>query len=100
MSAFKCASRSWRSVALDVEQAERTLVAVDNPIGAIELDELRRALMRLPEEQREALILIGAGVQMIGTRIMQSELTMRESFLRLEYRLAEVSEELTRRQGD
>src|SRR5512143_2844085 len=53
--------RSWRNVQLDAEQAERTLVAVTNPTSAIELDELRRALMALPVEQREALILIGAG---------------------------------------
>ena len=44
--------RSWRSSQLDQEAAERTLVAVD---------ELRQALKTLPEEQREALILVGAG---------------------------------------
>ena len=38
-------------------------------------------------------ILIGAGVQLIATRIQQMELRMRESFLRLEYRLAEFAEE-------
>ena len=53
--------RSWRSTALDPEVAENTLVAVSNPTGALELDELRRALAMLPDEQREALILIGAG---------------------------------------
>jgi len=52
--------RSWRSCELDPEVAERTLVAVTNPTGALELDELRRAMTMLPEEQREALILIGA----------------------------------------
>ena len=52
--------RSWRSTPLDPEVAERTLVSVDNPTSAIELDELRRALSMLPEDQREALILIGA----------------------------------------
>jgi RNA polymerase sigma-70 factor (ECF subfamily) len=51
--------RSWRRVPLDVEVAERTLVAVSNPAGALELDEARRALALLPDEQREALILIG-----------------------------------------
>jgi RNA polymerase sigma-70 factor (ECF subfamily) len=50
--------RSWRQVQLDPEVAERTLVATTS---ALELDEVRRALRRLPEEQREALILIGAG---------------------------------------
>jgi RNA polymerase sigma-70 factor (ECF subfamily) len=41
--------------------AEQTLVATSNPTAAIELDELRRAMLLLPDEQREALILIGAG---------------------------------------
>jgi len=53
--------RSWRSTQLDPEVAERTLVAVSNPIASLELDEVRRALAMLPEDQREALILIGAG---------------------------------------
>ena len=53
--------RSWRSTQLDPEVAERTLVAVSNPIASLELDEVRRALAKLPEDQREALILIGAG---------------------------------------
>ena len=53
--------RSWRSVPLDPEVAAQTLVAVDSPSGNLELDELRRALSMIPDEQREALILIGAG---------------------------------------
>lgn len=53
--------RSWRSTPLDPETAERTLVAVTNPTANLELDELRRALAMLPDDQREALILIGAG---------------------------------------
>ena len=53
--------RSWRSVALDQETAERTLVANTNFDSAIALDDLRQAMMMLPENQREALILIGAG---------------------------------------
>ena len=52
--------RSWRSVPLDQEMAETTLVATSNPTATIELDELRRAMLRLPAEQREALILVGA----------------------------------------
>lgn len=40
------------------------------------------------------VILIGAGVGLLGTRIQQAELTMRESFLQMEYRLAELAEEL------
>ena len=53
--------RSWRQQSLDPEFAERTLIAVDDPTAALELDEVRRALAMLPDEQREALILIGAG---------------------------------------
>jgi RNA polymerase sigma-70 factor (ECF subfamily) len=53
--------RSWRQTQLDQEAAERTLVAVDDPGSPIALDEWRLALATLPEEQREALILVGAG---------------------------------------
>lgn len=53
--------RSWRQSQLDQEAAERTLVAVDDPEAPVALDELRLALNTLPEEQREALILVGAG---------------------------------------
>ena len=53
--------RSWRQTQLDQEAAERTLVAVDDPESPVALDELRLALGTLPEEQREALILVGAG---------------------------------------
>ncbi len=53
--------RSWRSTSLDPETAERTLVANENPSANLELDELRRAMAMLPDDQREALILIGAG---------------------------------------
>jgi len=53
--------RSWRMTQLDQEAAERTLVAVDDPEAPVALDELRQALNTLPEEQREALILVGAG---------------------------------------
>jgi len=53
--------RSWRSIQLDQEAAERTLVAVDDPMSPIALDELRLAMGMLPDEQREALILVGAG---------------------------------------
>jgi RNA polymerase sigma-70 factor (ECF subfamily) len=53
--------RSWRQTALDPETAERTLVAVDDPSSPVALDELRQALAALPAEQREALILVGAG---------------------------------------
>jgi RNA polymerase sigma-70 factor (ECF subfamily) len=53
--------RSWRQSQLDQEAAERTLVAIDDPGSPIALDELRLGLNMLPAEQREALILVGAG---------------------------------------
>jgi RNA polymerase sigma-70 factor (ECF subfamily) len=53
--------RSWRQTQLDPETAERTLLATDDPSAPVSLDELRLGLAMLPAEQREALILIGAG---------------------------------------
>src|SRR6476659_8907897 len=53
--------RSWRQTQLDQEAAERTLVAVDDPESPVALDELRQGLAMLPPDQREALILVGAG---------------------------------------
>jgi RNA polymerase sigma-70 factor (ECF subfamily) len=53
--------RSWRSAPLDVEMAENTLLANDDPTMPMELLELRSALAKLPDDQREALILVGAG---------------------------------------
>ena len=53
--------RAWRSVQLDQEAAERTLLASDDPSAPLELNELRMALASLPVDQREAVILVGAG---------------------------------------
>ncbi|HZK98978.1 MAG TPA: sigma-70 family RNA polymerase sigma factor [Caulobacteraceae bacterium] len=53
--------RSWRQSQLDQEAAERTLVAIDDPAAPVALDELRLGLGMLPSEQREALVLVGAG---------------------------------------
>jgi RNA polymerase sigma-70 factor, ECF subfamily len=53
--------RSWRQSQLDQEAAERTLVAADDPEAPVALDEMRLAMAMLPSEQREALILVGAG---------------------------------------
>jgi RNA polymerase sigma-70 factor (ECF subfamily) len=53
--------RSWRRQPLDPEVAERTLVDEADPSAPLELDEVRRALAGLPEEQRDALIMVGAG---------------------------------------
>ncbi|MDF1681973.1 sigma-70 family RNA polymerase sigma factor [Ponticaulis sp.] len=53
--------RSWRRQPLDPEVAEATLVSNDNPADSMELLALRNALNELPDDQREALILVGAG---------------------------------------
>lgn len=53
--------RSWRRQQLDPEVAEATLVASDNSSSALDLLALRNALVFLPEDQREALVLVGAG---------------------------------------
>ena len=53
--------REWRQVSWDQEKAERTIVAADDPEQLMALDELRRALLQLPDDQREALVLVGAG---------------------------------------
>jgi len=53
--------RAWRSVELDREKAEQTLVATDDPLAAIALDDVRQAMMALPAPQREALVMVGAG---------------------------------------
>ena len=53
--------RSWRQSQLDQEAAERTLMAVDDPASPVALNELRLGLAMLPSEQRESLVLVGAG---------------------------------------
>ena len=53
--------RSWRQTQLDQDAAERTLVAIDDPSSPLALNEMRLGLSMLPAEQREALILVGAG---------------------------------------
>ena len=53
--------RSWRRAPLDPEVAEATLVSPSNPGDGLDLLALRNALNLLPEDQREALILVGAG---------------------------------------
>ena len=52
--------RKWQAD-YDQEIMERTLVAPDDPAAIVELEDVRRALALLPEFQREALILVGAG---------------------------------------
>jgi len=52
--------RKWRAE-YDQEIIERTLIAPDDPSANVELEDVRRALCMLPDFQREALILVGAG---------------------------------------
>jgi RNA polymerase sigma-70 factor (ECF subfamily) len=52
--------QSWRQSQLDQEAAERTLTAIDDPSAPLALDEVRMALAMLPDQQREALLLVGA----------------------------------------
>jgi RNA polymerase sigma-70 factor, ECF subfamily len=51
--------RAWRTMPLDPEVAENSLVANDDPHAGEELLDVRNAMMRLPDIQREALILAG-----------------------------------------
>lgn len=53
--------RAWRSQPLDQEVAESTIMATDDPSAPLEVLALRNALQKLPDEQREAVILVGAG---------------------------------------
>jgi RNA polymerase sigma-70 factor (ECF subfamily) len=52
--------RKWRAD-YDADSIERTLMAPDDPSANVELEDVRRALSMLPDFQREALILVGAG---------------------------------------
>jgi RNA polymerase sigma-70 factor (ECF subfamily) len=52
--------RKWQAE-YDQTIIERTLVAPDDPEANVELEDVRRALAVLPDFQREALILVGAG---------------------------------------
>ncbi len=51
--------RSSRVSQLDPDYAAQSLVAVSNPVAALELDDVRRAMSELSDEQREALTLVG-----------------------------------------
>jgi RNA polymerase sigma-70 factor (ECF subfamily) len=85
--------RSWRQLSLDPETAERTLVAVTNPTGALELDEVRRALTMLPEDQREALILVavaGLPYDEVSAICGCAEGTIKSRVSRARHRLAEI----------
>jgi RNA polymerase sigma-70 factor (ECF subfamily) len=44
---------------VDIEQMSSSLIATTDPSGARQLHELERALGRLPDEQREVILLVG-----------------------------------------
>jgi len=52
--------RSWRATSLEPGVAEQTIVSVSNQDDGVRLNELRSALDRLSDDQREAIILVGA----------------------------------------
>jgi len=52
--------RSWRATSLEPEVAEQTIVANDDAEHSVNLNELRRGLDMLKDDQREAIILVGA----------------------------------------
>ncbi len=53
--------RAWRTVAFDETAAERTLQTKGAQGDTMELDDVRRALQMVPDDQREALVLVSAG---------------------------------------
>lgn len=67
--------RAWRNVQMAEGQAERTLIAIDNPLMRLELQDTLTALQFVRPEHREALLLIAEGVdydtaaQMLGTEV-------------------------------
>jgi RNA polymerase sigma-70 factor (ECF subfamily) len=58
---FSLQRKQSRVAVWDPEAADRLLVAAPEQPGNLELAELSRALQTLPLEQREALVLVGAG---------------------------------------
>lgn len=52
--------RSWRATSLDQEVAEQTIMANSDQEKVVQLNELRRGLDSLKDDQREAIILVGA----------------------------------------
>lgn len=53
--------RAWRQVDWDSQTAEQIVDRSHDPIRAAELSDTARAMRNLNDEQREALILVGAG---------------------------------------
>jgi RNA polymerase sigma-70 factor (ECF subfamily) len=85
--------RSWRMVQLDPTVAEETMADVCNPTAPFELDDVRRAMGRLPEDQREALILVAvAGLPYLEAAAICdcAEGTIKSRVSRARLRLAEI----------
>lgn len=53
--------KAWRSVAWDAHAAERTLQKREDQGENLDLDDVRRAMHLLPDDQRDALVLVTAG---------------------------------------
>lgn len=53
--------RRWREVELDEDTMERRLVTGPSQHASAELSDLARAMSSLPGEQRDAMVLVGAG---------------------------------------
>jgi len=53
--------KAWRSVAWDAHAAERTLQQREDQGESLDLDDVRRAMNLLADDQRDALILVTAG---------------------------------------
>jgi RNA polymerase sigma-70 factor (ECF subfamily) len=58
---YSHARRAWRETHWDAAQSESIPSAPDEQHWSMELDDMARALRRLPDTQREALILVAAG---------------------------------------
>ena len=53
--------KSWRQQSLDPDVAEATLISGDDSSAPLELLALRNAMNELPDDQKECLIMVGAG---------------------------------------
>jgi RNA polymerase sigma-70 factor (ECF subfamily) len=85
--------RSWRVVPLDQKMAEETLVALSNPVAALELEDVRAAMLELRDDQREALILVSvAGLPYEeAARVCNTNVgTIKSRVSRARQRLAEI----------
>jgi RNA polymerase sigma-70 factor, ECF subfamily len=79
------------AVAVDIDQCVGTAIATTDPTGSRQLHELQRAIGRLPEEQRQVLLLVGlegmsyedtAAILGIPVGTVRSRLSRGRDFLR------------------